>query len=799
MDDTDFDVEEGSYPKHSIYLRKTTGNRPKRKFPVDCDDVICKYFSQFNLPGYLINHYRTKEKPIKKFHEWQEKLFRDKRWKERKNCVIVIPTGGGKTTVAEVAFAQSLVMDQDSKNFFLSPYIALASEQVTTFSSAFVKQRVVGCYGEKSPIIRGASICVCTYEKMHSILQESIRCGTLSKIKNIVIDEVHLINHSERGPVIELLLTKLLLISEKVDIRLILLTATMNRSDSIEISNWIGGFLYYSESRLSSLKYVYYCNNYFYDVEESNSQGRLILDKNGFKQGDTNARDSYEAIYVRPILNMVKRSDNSVTLIFCMSKTNSGKLAMELKNVIDSDPLVDTEMLRKRERFVEINDTRNQDLNVLIKSGVAYHNSSLLESERKMIEKAINSSLINIVIATTTLSAGVNIKNLNNVIIFEDSISKSNSLISKADFVQMVGRAGREEGKTGYVCIFSSKPVSKKEDVLFSIKETSRYIKSPFEAVTSKIRRSSHVEKCFLECIHYNILQKSENLETFLSKTFDYYHCKSFNMEDQVKNSLLYLQSKDLIYDNNTLTEIGKLYSQLSFKIEETEELISSLSTFGSKFHHNDDLTILYSLVSPRLIQSFTKTSSNFDDNRWNKMFDRYNDDIERLTGINYQTFQSLPVYNNQDSKEKMIKFLVATLLLGIINEASYRELSKLYGRDIGEIDDIRKDTVYFYHQTSRLCNLRELDSLSLLFLRFSLRFAHSAKEELTSLLFLDSVSTVRIARLMYSNNIKTVQDLTSTTTSDLNNILNDKKLSERITKEVAALSSSLKLLEPMI
>ena len=83
-------------------------------------------------------------------------------------------------------------------------------------------------------------IAVCTFEKAHSIINSALTGGYANQIKLIIIDEVHMIGDEFRGPVIEALIVKAMLM--KNNPRIIGMTATVNQKDAIRLSKWINGF-----------------------------------------------------------------------------------------------------------------------------------------------------------------------------------------------------------------------------------------------------------------------------------------------------------------------------------------------------------------------------------------------------------------------------------------------------------------------------------------------------------------------------------------------------------------------------
>jgi replicative superfamily II helicase/DNA polymerase I-like protein with 3'-5' exonuclease and polymerase domains len=78
----------------------------------------------------------------------------------------------------------------------------------------------------------------------------------------------------------------------------------------------------------------------------------------------------------------------------------------------------------------------------LVPQGIAFHNSNLNSMEREYIERGFRCGAIQVLFATNTLAAGVNLPARR--IIFKDHwIGTSKNLLSKDTYMQMAGRAGR--------------------------------------------------------------------------------------------------------------------------------------------------------------------------------------------------------------------------------------------------------------------------------------------------------------------------------------------------------------------
>jgi len=176
---------------------------------------------------------------------------------EGRNLVLASPTASGKTLVAEFC-ALKHILENRGKTIYLTPLRALANEKFHEFKkySTIRKpdgKRVrigisTGDYDSNDPWLGRYDIIVTTNEKADSLLRH--RAKWMNEISLIVADEVHLLNDSERGPTLEVVLARLMQINP--DMQILALSATINNVE--EIAEWIKGGYVTTEWRPILLK-----------------------------------------------------------------------------------------------------------------------------------------------------------------------------------------------------------------------------------------------------------------------------------------------------------------------------------------------------------------------------------------------------------------------------------------------------------------------------------------------------------------------------------------------------------------
>src|ERR1017187_689052 len=154
-----------------------------------------------------------------------------------KNLLIASPTASGKTLIAALA-AYKRIVEERRKVVYLSPLRALASEKYAEFRNLLERFGVrcvisTGDFDSAGAALKNYDLLILTNEKFDSLLRHGI--PWLPDVGLFVSDEVHLAGSGDRGPTLEMILTKVIHLG--LDAQLISLSATINNSD--EIAGWL--------------------------------------------------------------------------------------------------------------------------------------------------------------------------------------------------------------------------------------------------------------------------------------------------------------------------------------------------------------------------------------------------------------------------------------------------------------------------------------------------------------------------------------------------------------------------------
>ena len=176
---------------------------------------------------------------------------------EGKNLVLASPTASGKTLIAELCSLKH-VLEKNGKVVYLSPLRALANEKFDEFKKytsirkadgKYVKVGLsTGDFDSGDSWLGRYDVLVTTNEKADSLLRHRVKW--IDEVSLVIADEIHLLNDSERGPTLEIVLARLMQINPGVQV--LALSATIHNVD--EIASWIKAAYVVTEWRPVSLK-----------------------------------------------------------------------------------------------------------------------------------------------------------------------------------------------------------------------------------------------------------------------------------------------------------------------------------------------------------------------------------------------------------------------------------------------------------------------------------------------------------------------------------------------------------------
>lgn len=408
------------------------------------------------------------------------------------DVLVTAPTGTGKTAIAEYIITKNLL--EGKRTFYTTPLKALSNEKYRDFCKIYGKDNV-GILTGDTKVNSDAPIIIMTTEVYRNMtaseqfnLDDPNREMIKDTLKTVIFDELQYLGDVDRGGVWE----QSLMFTPK-DVQILSLSATIGNNE--EINNWIASTKgrkgvsagvnntideHYLPNRSlsketvlinvpSENRHVPLTFEQFQavpEIKEVKGHGhsrkkQIQARKKGLQMVDT--------IYAKPASQTYKDLTKELNhkgrlpaIYFVFSKKESRKLLTyladegELLTTKEERTEIDKIIKKYKNKGTYLGETLNE--NALF-NGYAVHNSGLLPSQKQLVEELFQKKLIKVVIATETLSAGINMPAKTTVI---SSPRKPSSTPddgpdhkvyhSPNGFHQMAGRAGRRGIDTEGFC-----------------------------------------------------------------------------------------------------------------------------------------------------------------------------------------------------------------------------------------------------------------------------------------------------------------------------------------------------------
>jgi replicative superfamily II helicase len=432
-----------------IIPRLVRGNNYAQLFPGTAQRVVtCNLhdLSVFGLPDEILDQWE--QRYPHGLNELQLTSVNERGLLAGRSLLVIAPTSAGKTFIGEMAAAKAVV--ENRKAVFLLPYRALVNEKHDQFLQTYgsLGMRVIRCTGDYTDhtelLVRGKyDLALLTYEMFLS-LAVSVP-AILQQLGLVVLDEAQFITDPNRGITVELLLTHLVAArSSGIVPQVIALSAVIG--DANRFHEWLGTGLLRTERRPVPLtEGVLDRSGIFYYADDHNEiQKRTILDRYQIVQ--RNDKPGAQDVLVPLIRKLV--SAGQKILVFRNMRGKAEGCANYLSNDLGLPP--DEEGLK---------ELRNQDpsaasasLRRCLQGGTAFHNSNLTREEKEVVERSFRdpSSPLKVLVATTTVAAGINTPASTAIIAEQTFVGEDGREFTVAEYKNMAGRAGRlgfnEEG-----------------------------------------------------------------------------------------------------------------------------------------------------------------------------------------------------------------------------------------------------------------------------------------------------------------------------------------------------------------
>jgi replicative superfamily II helicase len=352
------------------------------------------------------------------------------------NLVVVAPTSSGKTFVGEMAAAVS-AYTRRQRAIFIVPFKALADEHYDHFHRRYADLLSVvistADWTEFDADIRAGSfnLAVMTYEKLMGFL--AYQPELAAQCTTIVVDEVQTLSEGDRGARLEVLLTQLITAEDPPQI--VALSASVD--DVNHLDTWLQARLVSSDQRPVPLTQRV-CDPSGSAVVLAPAGPPVYSERLISDHAD---RETLITGLVRHFL-----ADGKQVIIF---RSTVSKVVGTARNLRGELPATGASA-SVNEQLSALDDSEAiNDLRLCLASGVGFHNADLTRAERAVVEGAFRAGEAKVLVATTTLSMGVNLPS--DVVIIADTTRPvlgrrdtwSNNPITVSEYRNAAGRAGR--------------------------------------------------------------------------------------------------------------------------------------------------------------------------------------------------------------------------------------------------------------------------------------------------------------------------------------------------------------------
>ena len=701
-----------------------------------------------------------------------------------RNLLVTTPTASGKTLVALIA-AMNIIM-KGLRVVYLTPLRALTTEKFQDFRileelelfDRRIKVKVASSdYSSAGRELGQADVIVLTNEKMDSLIRH--RCEWIHEVGLFVADEVHLLGERDRGPTLEMMLTKIRKMYSQAQV--LALSATIENSN--EIARWLGCELIESNWRPTKL------------VEGVYDHGSLLLNdgKESRSKKITPSAGTYSTAAVDVALECIENGGQA--MIFGETRKRAISLAQKAAPIIYNklDKLERKSAakvaLQISEKGEDTEITKN--LSELVSKGVGFHHAGLGVLARNLVEMSFKTGVIKLLTATPTLAAGVNLPARRVILasIFRyDAEYGGNMPISVLEYKQICGRAGRPSYDTFGEAIIIADVRTNAEEIY------NHYILGTPEPICSQLKNDRSIRIHLLSTIStLPGIKKSEIYDLFGSTLLAQSKGKA-SITLGLDSAIAYLERESCIKSKNNRyisTEFGKQISllyidpltgvQFRNAIESLENKIrGDKKSFASIGEYDDG-------EGNDSIHTFDKNRNFYDsnDNKYNhnhtlgflhlisespdfypKFGLRKRDTEEFCNDIEEHRSELIYPINEFECSRSL------WALYRWINESTDKILSDKIGVEPGDMHRIVEIADWLAYSLYEVAKIMRRGDLLVEIHRLRLRIKYGVKEELLKLVRLKGIGRVR-ARSLYGIGFTDLAEIANASEAQLSAVSN--------------------------
>ncbi|XP_078455497.1 helicase POLQ-like isoform X2 [Lampetra planeri] len=746
----------------------------------------CANDSQFEIGPFYglptkVHSLLQQQRGIKELYAWQHDCLSLNSVRQGKNLIYSLPTSGGKTLVAEILMLRELLCKRRDALLIL-PYVAIVQEKVRSLSVFGVELEIfieeyAGSKGRMPPRkkLKKNSLYIATIEKAHSLVNSLLEERRMQEIGLIVVDELHMLGEGgSRGATLEQTLAKVQYTSKTTQI--IGMSATLSNINDLQ--KFLNAELYTNDFRPVELREyiklgdsIYEVNNKALCPEERFDFIRLLSYK--YSTGMLKMDPDHIVALVTEVIPAHS------CLVFCPTKKNCENVAEMICKYLAKTFLQHREQ-EKRALLAELQADGElcPVLRRTVPYGLAYHHSGLTGEERRLIEEAYSAGTLCLLACTSTLAAGVNLP-ARRVILRSPYIG--NSFLSRSQYKQMVGRAGRAgiDSSGESITIVNSRDKAKAVTL----------VGGPFEVCQSSLtyEDGKGVQSLLLSLIGLKITTDIDAIHRFLETTLfgvqqqqegggmkELWELGRHCLQQLLQSGLVRLcsRSEGAAAPSEQLLEITKL-GQATFKgsvdLAFCTVLYQDLKVGIEGLVLNNYLHLIY-LATPYDMVSQCRPDWNTYMRQFNQL-DVTEQKVATSVGVS-ESFIARKVAGQstrQKTDERVVnRFYLALVLYALYKQTSVWEVASKFGQNRGFIQNLVGSAAAFASCIVHFCQeLDEFWAYQLLFADLTQKLSYCVKSELIPLMEVAGVKEAR-ARQLYKAGFKSLAMLANADPKDL-------------------------------
>ena len=666
-----------------------------------------------------------------------------------RSLVLATPTASGKTLVAILAAAKHLD-ERRGKVVYLVPLKALASEKAREFSlfeeRGFRVVTATGDFDDPAEHLGRADVIVATYEKMDSILRH--KPSWLRSVSLVVVDEAHYIHSVDRGPTLEVLVTKLRRALEGA--QMLVLSATIANAE--EFQRWIGAEVVNVRWRPVPLKEGVFTNYTILYSDGSTARVRRA-------HGD-------------PVVDMALETvdGGGQVLVFVPRRRDAVSTAKKIATFMGGPLGLETAVTTVGERILRAGEVTelSRELAAVARRGVAFHHAGLSYEHRSIVEEAFRDGELKVVVATPTLAAGVNLPARRVIITYLYRYELGfREPITVFEYKQMAGRAGRPRFDEYGEAILLAKS---SEEAEYMMEE---YVRGEPEPIRSKLLDSQLLEAHILGLLASEGPMTQEDVEAFFSSTLCGVQEGPGEVARHVSRGLRFLVAHELVAESGgryRVTHLGRRVAELYILPATAVAIREMLSaTGGEALGELDMLYVVCSTPDSVLAPLYSRDRRLVE---------------ERLREHIWDLRMPVPEEYSPGFGRELQVWKTALVLHDWISEVSEAEIVGRWRVEPGDLQAIRSCAEWIAYSAGQIARMLGMHEAFRAFDKLSRRIRHGVKEELLDLVSIEGVGRIR-ARALYARGYRTREDLRRATVEELMRIPGiGEKLARRLVGE---------------